>query len=103
MKPSHHGSRTSSTEPFVRAVNPSVAVISAQRDSRFGHPHPVVVERYHALGAHVFRTDERGAIAVHTDGQTVWIRPHIGEPMVLSAPIAHRLVEALPPSAAGPR
>ena len=63
------------SEPFVRAVNPSVAVFSVQRDSRFGHPHPMVVERYKALGVHVFRTDEHGAITVRTDGQSVWVDP----------------------------
>ena len=49
LKVPHHGSRTSSSDPFVRAVDPRVAVFSVQRDSRFGHPHPMVVERYKAL------------------------------------------------------
>jgi hypothetical protein len=87
----------------LRAVNPSVAVFSVQRDGRFGHPDPVVVERYRALNAHVFRTDEHGAITVRPDGQSVWIHPHIGEPAVLSAPSAHHLAETLTPRAAGPR
>ena len=62
----------SSSESFVRAVN-RVGVISVQRDSRFGHPHPTVVERYRTLGVHIFRTDEHGAITVRTDGRSVWI------------------------------
>ena len=76
LKVPHHGSRTSSSEPFVRAVDPSVAVFSVQRDSRFGHPHPMVVERYKALGVHLLRTDEHGAITVRTDGQSVWVEPY---------------------------
>jgi competence protein ComEC len=103
LKVPHHGSRTSSTEPFVRAVNPSVAVFSVQRDGRFGHPHPVVVERYRTLGAQILRTDEHGAITVRTDGRSVWIQPYIGEPAMLSAPAAHHLAETLTPPAAAPR
>ena len=103
LKVPHHGSRTSSSEAFVRAVNPSVAVISMQRDSRFGHPHPAVVARYKALGARVFRTDEHGAVSVRTDGQSVWIEPYIGGSVVLSVPGTQRLAETLTPSSAAPR
>jgi hypothetical protein len=95
LKVPHHGSRTSSSEAFVRAVNPSVAVISVQRDSRFGHPHPAVVERYRRLGALILRTDEFGAITIRTDGQSVWVEPFVGRPVALSAPVTHRLVETL--------
>ena len=104
FKVPHHGSRTSSLGAFVRAVNPQVAVFSVQRDGRFGHPHPTVVERYRALGAHIFRTNEHGAITVRTDGQAVWVEPHVGKPEVLYAPVAQDTAEALtPPPAAGPR
>jgi competence protein ComEC len=102
LKVPHHGSRTSSSEPFVRAVNPSVGVISVQRDSRFGHPHPMVVERYKALGVRVLRTDEHGAITIRTDGQAVWVTPYIGEPAVLAAPATHRLAEPLRRSTTAP-
>ena len=89
--------------PFVRAVNPSVAVFSVQRDSRFGHPHPVVVERYRTIGAQIFRTDKHGAVTLRTDGQSVWMQPYIGEPAMLSAPAAHHVAETLTPPAAAPR
>ena len=78
----------------MRTVHPRVAVFSVQRDSRFGHPHQVVLERYTTLGAHLFRTDVHGAITVSTDGQSVWVAPYLGEPAVLSPPGAHRLVDA---------
>jgi competence protein ComEC len=74
-----------------------------QRDSRFGHPHPAVVERYKALGARVFRTDEHGAVTVRTDGQSVWIEPYIGGSVALSAPVTHRLVETLTSPSPAPR
>jgi hypothetical protein len=103
VKPSHHGSRTSSREPFVRAVDPSMAVFSVQRDSRFGHPHPMIVERYKALGVHFLRTDEHGAISVHTDGQSVWVAPYMGEPALVSTPVTHRITKTLVRPPAEPR
>jgi len=103
VEPSHHGSRTSSSEPFGRLVNQRVAVFSAQRDSRFGHPHTVVVERYRALGVHVFRTDEHGAITVRTDGQSVWVEPYVDRPVVLSVPVTYRLAEPLTSTVAAPQ
>jgi competence protein ComEC len=83
LKVPHHGSRTSSTEAFVRSVNPRAAVFSVQRDGRFGHPHPAVVERYSTLGTRIFRTDRDGAITLRTDGRSVWIEPHVGRPVML--------------------
>ena len=103
LKVPHHGSRTSSSEPFVRAVAPSVAVFSVQRESRFGHPHPMVVERYKALGVHLFRTDEHGAITVRTDGQSLWVEPYSGRPEALSTSATHHLEGRLMPLSAVPR
>jgi beta-lactamase superfamily II metal-dependent hydrolase len=102
-QPLHHGSRSSSSEPRVNAANPRIAVFSVPRDSPFGHPQPVVVERYTALGAYIFRTDAHGAITVRTDGQSFWIEPYIGESTMLSAPMTHRMAERLTPPAAAPR
>ena len=68
LKVGHHGSRFSTSEPFLRAVAPSIAVISAGRSNGFGHPAPEVLERLERRGARVFRTDQHGAITVTTDG-----------------------------------
>jgi DNA internalization-related competence protein ComEC/Rec2 len=57
----HHGSRTSSTETFLDAVRPRVAVIQVGYRSRYGHPAPEVVARYAAHGIAVVRTDRCGA------------------------------------------
>ncbi|HUI99906.1 MAG TPA: DNA internalization-related competence protein ComEC/Rec2 [Usitatibacter sp.] len=58
----HHGSRTSSTEGFVDAVSPAVAIFSVGYRNRFHHPHPMVVARYAARGVERHRTDEEGAL-----------------------------------------
>ena len=59
----HHGSRTSSTVPFVAAVDPALAIFTTSYRNRFGHPRADVVARYVARGAETLRTDLDGAIA----------------------------------------
>src|SRR5262249_61095894 len=71
LKVPHHGSRTSSTADFVRAVGPRVAVISVGADNRYHLPSPEVEERYRAQGVCVLRTDRCGAVTIVTDGQRV--------------------------------
>lgn len=77
VKVAHHGSRTSSTEPFVTATKPRFAIISVGRDSMFGHPHAEVVERWKAIGAEVLITGECGTITVTTDGTDLWLKKFI--------------------------
>ncbi|MFO1317167.1 MAG: DNA internalization-related competence protein ComEC/Rec2 [Burkholderiales bacterium] len=58
----HHGSRTSSTHAFIRAVAPAIAVVGCGYRNRFGHPRPDIVARYASAGALVVRTDLAGAL-----------------------------------------
>ncbi|HEX5633871.1 MAG TPA: hypothetical protein VFX50_11620, partial [Gemmatimonadales bacterium] len=60
----HHGSRTSSSAPFLDAVAPGLALVSTGYRNRFGHPHPAVVQRYLDRGIVLRRTDEEGALRV---------------------------------------
>jgi competence protein ComEC len=60
----HHGSKTSSTAPFVEAVAPAIGVISVAYRSRFGHPHPTVSAQYAARGIALRRTDREGALRI---------------------------------------
>ena len=71
VKVAHHGSKTSSTDPFVAATHPSLAIISVGRTSPFGHPSKEVVERWRASGAEVMTTGEKGTISITTDGHTL--------------------------------
>jgi competence protein ComEC len=57
----HHGSRSSSTAPFLDAVAPATALVQAGYRSRFGHPAADVVARYRAQGIELQRSDECGA------------------------------------------
>ena len=72
VKVPHHGSKTSSTEAFVRATRPAFAIISVGRSSMFGHPHKEVVDRWQASGATVLTTGHSGMITVTTDGTDLW-------------------------------
>lgn len=58
----HHGSKTSSTQEFVRQVNPRLVIFTAGYRNRFGHPKDEVVERYRTLGSKLLRSDHHGAI-----------------------------------------
>ena len=71
LKVPHHGSDTSSTTAFLRAVAPRVAVISAGHENRFGFPAPAVLGRLARAGADVWRTDRDGAVRVVTDGRVL--------------------------------
>jgi competence protein ComEC len=74
LKVAHHGSRTSSTEPLLRAISPWLAVVSAGRGNRFGHPHAEVVARLGRLARHSLRTDVVGGVEVLSDGETLRVR-----------------------------
>lgn len=87
LKVGHHGSRSSSSAPFLRALDPQVAVVSAGRANLFGHPAPEVLARYERLGAIVFRTDQDGAVTIETDGRTVDVRSMSGRHWVLRGAI----------------
>ncbi|MDE0022446.1 MAG: DNA internalization-related competence protein ComEC/Rec2 [Candidatus Poribacteria bacterium] len=80
LKTPHHGSKSSSGEPFLRAVSPRAAVISAGRGNIYGHPHPSVLERHAALGVQTYRTDLSGAVRILTDGRRIWVKPTIRKP-----------------------
>jgi len=71
LKVPHHGSGTSSSTEFIRALRPDIGVISDGRGNPYGHPVPQVLERYRAAGAAIYRTDLDGAVTVETDGKTV--------------------------------
>ena len=86
VKAPHHGSAGSSSPPFVDAMHPAAVIFSAGRRNPFGHPAPVVVERYKAAGAAVFSTAEDGAVVVDTDGVKVTMWTWNGRRLSLNGP-----------------
>ncbi len=69
LKVGHHGSLTSSSAPFLDAVNPKIAVISCGSFNRYRHPRPATIQRLDARHILTYRTDRSGAITIKTDGQ----------------------------------
>ncbi len=63
LKVPHHGSKYSSTDNFIKAVNPKVAMIEVGEGNRYGHPAPNTLERLNSSGVlKIFRTDLDGTI-----------------------------------------
>ena len=60
----HHGSRTSSSAEFIAALQPALALVSAGWRSRYGHPHPEVVDRFRAARVPLLNTAVQGALTV---------------------------------------
>jgi competence protein ComEC len=71
LKVGHHGSSTSSTDRFLAAVHPSLALISVGTDNMYGHPSADVLSSLDRSGARTLRTDERGTIVVKSDGYRI--------------------------------
>ncbi|MBI3481209.1 MAG: DNA internalization-related competence protein ComEC/Rec2 [Nitrosomonadales bacterium] len=67
----HHGSKTSSMDEFVAAIQPRYAVFTVGYLNRFGHPKQEVVQRYAHIGAELLRSDHDGAILVEMNSQSL--------------------------------
>lgn len=66
----HHGSRTSSSQAFLDAVKPQIAIYSAGADNSYGHPHDEVIQRLKDMNITIYGTDTHGTVIVKTDGIT---------------------------------
>ena len=68
LKIAHHGSKTSTTEDFLKTVSPKIALIGVGKNNNFGHPNEQVIERLKKNGVKVYRTDTDGEISI------LWIK-----------------------------
>jgi beta-lactamase superfamily II metal-dependent hydrolase len=71
LKVGHHGSNTSTTESFLRAVSPTYGVIMVGRNNRYNLPHPDVLKRLTNAGVTILRTDKHGTIVFSSDGNVL--------------------------------
>lgn len=71
LKCGHHGSSTSSTAKFLKAVRPACAVISCGRENDYGHPHKETLQKLNLLECQIYRTDQMGTIVARTDGTSI--------------------------------
>ena len=71
LKVGHHGSKSSSCDEFLNAVNPKYAVISVGKDNDYGHPNKEALQRLSSRGIQVYRTDESGTIVATSDGNNI--------------------------------
>jgi competence protein ComEC len=70
LKMGHHGSRTSSTDAWLAAVRPTIAIISCGRDNSYGHPHAEALARIKPyVDENIYRTDLLGSFIFITDGE----------------------------------
>ncbi len=74
LKMGHHGSSTSSSESFIYAVSPYLAVISCGRNNEYGHPHSEIVGLLRREGIEYHRTDELGDIVYICDGKRIELK-----------------------------
>ena len=77
LKVGHHGSRTSTSAPFLSAVAPRWAVIDVGAGNRFGHPAKETLDALAEAGAETYRTDKDGAIVFRTDGNSMRVEPYV--------------------------
>jgi competence protein ComEC len=73
LKSGHHGSRTSSSGPFLQAVNPEAAIISLGANNEYHHPHPSTLKKYQDKKIAIYRTDKNGTVTVSSDGKNYTI------------------------------
>ena len=74
LKVGHHGSRTSTSPDFLKAVAPREAFISCGQGNDYGHPHKVTVDKLNKAKVHIYRTDRDGTVTLTTTGKEYTIQ-----------------------------
>nr|WP_209847143.1 DNA internalization-related competence protein ComEC/Rec2 [Paenibacillus sediminis] len=74
MKIAHHGSKTSTSEAWLKYWRPRVSVISVGASNTYGHPNPTVVNRISNEGSLIYRTDLHGEVQMKVKDGEFWVR-----------------------------
>jgi len=80
LKIGHHGSETSTSDGFLKAVKPAIAVITVGEHNQYGVPDQIVLDRLSSVGARIYRTDRDGAITVRTNGNSLDVETFVKNP-----------------------
>jgi len=75
IKVAHHGSKSSSSLPFLQAVNPSVAILTYLKNNDYGHPVPKVIKNLNHVDAQIYSTAVFGDLIIQTNGAGYFILP----------------------------
>ncbi len=75
LKVGHHGSDTSTSQRFLDAVSPEIALISCGEGNTYGHPYAVTLQKLEAASSAIYRTDEWGDIVLTSDGTDITVKP----------------------------
>ncbi len=73
LKAGHHGSKTSSTQTLVQAIDPDITVISCGKNNDYGHPHKETLKALKAVGSTVYRTDKDKTVVITSDGSSLTV------------------------------
>ncbi len=74
LKVGHHGSRTSTSPEYVKAVAPEYAAISDGKNNRYGHPHKETLDTLNKYHVKILRTDLEGRIIFESDGENITVK-----------------------------
>lgn len=75
LQVAHHGSKASTSEPFLQAIHPQLAIIQVGVGNRYGHPTLEILQRLQQFGAQIWRNDEVGTILVEGDKNSLKVTP----------------------------
>ena len=76
LKLGHHGSHSSTSEEFLKAVNPSIAIVSCAKDNKYGHPHKETMSNLKKAGITVYETFRDGDITISSNGKKLDVKLH---------------------------
>lgn len=74
LKVGHHGSNSSSSEDFIKAIAPKYAVICCGKDNKYGHPHKETVNTLNKYKVTTYRTDLNSTVVITSDGKNISVK-----------------------------
>ena len=67
LKVGHHGSKTSTSDEFIKKIKPQIALIGVGKNNKFGHPNDETINKLKIIGSKIYRTDLMGEITVEVN------------------------------------